>query len=97
MCSIRTPRPARPALVTESACVLTPTYPGVGAGLQELVVVVPAGVAGAPRSPVRVRPVRVHHLLQVGEPGPVEGGDGLVPEPVRVVGQVGQGAVAADL
>ena len=42
-------------------------------------------------------PLLVHNLLQVGEPLPVQLGDGLVPEPVGVVGHMRQGAVSAEL
>ena len=47
--------------------------------------------------PVSVGPVLVDDLLKVGKPLPVELGDLLVPEPVGIVWNVGQGPVSADL
>ena len=47
--------------------------------------------------PVSVGPVLVDDLLKVGKPLPVEPGDLLVPEPVGIVWNVGQGSVSADL
>ena len=47
--------------------------------------------------PVSVGSVLVDDLLKVGKPLPVELGDLLVPEPVGIVWNVGQGPVSADL
>ena len=66
---------------------LTQFLPQICSLLEELVVL----------KPVSVGSILVHDLLQVGKPLPVEPGDLLVPEPVGIVGDVGQGSVSTDL
>ena len=73
-----------PQLLPQSGRSLSPQICSL---LQKLVVL----------KPVRVGPVLVDNLLKVGKPLPVEPGDLLVPEPVGIVWNVGQGSVAADL